>query len=40
VAVEAHSGRTTVMSRLGMGTTFRMMLPMDRYTDMAAASKR
>lgn len=38
-AVEAHFGRTTVMSRLGKGTTFRMMLPMDRYPDSAAASK-
>ena len=30
-AVEAHCGRTTVMSRQGIGTTFRIMLPIDRY---------
>ena len=29
--VEAHHGRTTVMSRQGIGTTFRIMLPIDRY---------
>lgn len=29
-AVEAHSGRTTVMSRQDVGTTFRVMLPVDR----------
>ena len=37
-AVEVHFGRTTVMSRLGKGTTFRMMLPMDRYPDSNSAS--
>ena len=31
--VEAHSGRTTVMSRQGKGTTFRLMLPVDRYAE-------
>jgi len=31
-AVEAHHGRTTVMSRQGIGTTFRIMLPIDRYS--------
>ncbi|MDG1165466.1 MAG: ATP-binding protein [Porticoccaceae bacterium] len=36
--VEAHSGRTTVMSKLGRGTTFRLMLPLDRFADMRAES--
>lgn len=36
LAVEAHHGRTTVMSRMGQGTTFRVMLPVDRYGDLAA----
>lgn len=36
LAVEAHDGRTTVMPRMGQGTTFRVMLPIDRYGDMAS----
>lgn len=36
VAVEAHEGRTSLMSRLGQGTTFRIMLPINRYGDLAA----
>jgi len=36
-AVEAHSGRTTVMSRQGKGTTFRVMLPMDRHAETYGA---
>jgi two-component system NtrC family sensor kinase len=35
-AVEAHEGRTSLMSRLGQGTTFRIMLPINRYEELAA----
>jgi len=38
-AIEAHSGRTTVMSRLGKGTTFRVMLPIDRFADISSVSR-
>ena len=35
VVVEAHDGRTTVMSREGQGTTFRVMLPVNNILDAA-----
>jgi len=36
VVVEAHDGRTTVMSREGQGTTFRLMLPVNNITESIA----
>lgn len=33
--VEAHDGRTTVMSREGKGTTFRVMLPVNNVLENA-----
>ncbi len=33
VVVEAHDGRTTVMSRKGQGTTFRVMLPVNNLAE-------
>ena len=36
VVVEAHDGRTTVMSREGQGTTFRLMLPVNNIIESIA----
>ena len=33
VVIEAHDGRTIVMSREGQGTTFRLMLPVNNITE-------
>jgi signal transduction histidine kinase len=36
VVIEAHDGRTTVMSREGQGTTFRLILPVNNITESIA----